>query len=424
MDRFDYQTRPFRGARGRSVAALALALFGLVVGREALAFAEDIVAPGTLLLDVDTVVDSTDANPADGVCADSQGRCSLRAAVQEFNAFGPDEGLIRVPGGTYALELVGAGELFSATGDLNVTGGVLRIDGSGDPANPTIIQGTASWDDRLISVAGTSDLTIENMVLSGGNVGGNGGAVWAADTSSLTLRDCSVTGNTAAGNGGGVAAQGTGLTVERCRIGTNVAGSSGGGLYTEATTAVIRDTTIDGNGAGTAGGGLWAYSELGSVAVVNSTVSGNQATNGGGILSAGNVGLYSVTVTANLAESVYPDDTPHGGGLYASGFTELRNSIVAGNAAGDAATLYSEDCYGDINDLRSRGYNLLGSDNPDTHRKNTKEKAGRAVAVYSTSPVVEGRHRLICRDRIGFWLSRPNLARAKFAGLAIRSGGT
>jgi len=40
---------------------------------------------------VNTTADTADAVPGDGICADSGGACSLRAAVQEANALaGPD----------------------------------------------------------------------------------------------------------------------------------------------------------------------------------------------------------------------------------------------------------------------------------------------------------------------------------------------
>lgn len=360
MSRPKHRAVPSWTAHAGSIAALVLALAGLLAGGRALAFADDVVPPGTLLLDVDTVEDSNDANPGDGICADRSDRCSLRAAVQEFNAFGPDEGIIRLPGGTYTLTLAGAGDLLSATGDLNVTGGVLRISGSEDPAAPTVVEGLGSWDDRLITVANASALTIENMVMRGGFSWGNGGAIWADATASLTLRYCRITGNTASGNGGGVAAYGIDFTVESCRIDANVAGRAGGGIYTEATNALVRATTIDGNTADLPGGGLWAYSELGSAAVVNSTVSGNDGTSGGGIFSAGNVALYNVTVSSNSASRRSVDDTPLGGGVYALGLTELRSSLIAGNAAGDSTEAYAEDCYGDINDIKSRRYNLIG----------------------------------------------------------------
>lgn len=35
---------------------------------------------------VDSSVDQVDADPGDGVCADADGRCTLRATIQEANA--------------------------------------------------------------------------------------------------------------------------------------------------------------------------------------------------------------------------------------------------------------------------------------------------------------------------------------------------
>ncbi|WP_051871201.1 CSLREA domain-containing protein [Chloroflexus sp. MS-G] len=53
---------------------------------------------------VNTTNDTADANPGDGVCADSAGRCSLRAAVMEANALGGGPHTIVLQAGqTYTL---------------------------------------------------------------------------------------------------------------------------------------------------------------------------------------------------------------------------------------------------------------------------------------------------------------------------------
>ena len=48
-----------------------------------------------------------DKNPGDGVCADINNKCSLRAAIMEANAF-PGTDTIMVPNGTYTLTIAGA----------------------------------------------------------------------------------------------------------------------------------------------------------------------------------------------------------------------------------------------------------------------------------------------------------------------------
>ena len=55
---------------------------------------------------VNSTTDSSDADPADGVCADALGRCSLRAAVLQAN-FVTRSDTITVPAGVYVLTRAG-----------------------------------------------------------------------------------------------------------------------------------------------------------------------------------------------------------------------------------------------------------------------------------------------------------------------------
>jgi len=72
---------------------------------------------------VNSTKDMVDAAPHDGVCLTATGVCTLRAAIQEANALtGTDE--IRLKAGTYRLHLIGEGEDFAATGDLDMTDSV------------------------------------------------------------------------------------------------------------------------------------------------------------------------------------------------------------------------------------------------------------------------------------------------------------
>jgi len=42
---------------------------------------------------VNSTVDAPDVNPGDGICADANGNCTLRAAIQEGNAAGSHVGV-------------------------------------------------------------------------------------------------------------------------------------------------------------------------------------------------------------------------------------------------------------------------------------------------------------------------------------------
>src|SRR5689334_24013888 len=77
------------------------------------------------LADANFVVNSTadlpDINPGDGLCATDGGACTLRAAVQEANAFaGADSIFIPADQDGYTLSITGAGEDAAATGDLDI----------------------------------------------------------------------------------------------------------------------------------------------------------------------------------------------------------------------------------------------------------------------------------------------------------------
>ena len=86
---------------------------------------------------VDSTLDAVDANLGDGVCATATHVCTLRAAIQEANAFaGADT--ITLPAGMYTLSIPGPLEDEAATGDLDITDD-LTLTGAG--AANTIIDG-------------------------------------------------------------------------------------------------------------------------------------------------------------------------------------------------------------------------------------------------------------------------------------------
>jgi hypothetical protein len=110
---------------------------------------------------------------------------------------------------------------------------------------------------------------------------------------------------------------------------------------------MVENSTIAANQAGTGGG----IANAAVLRAANVTVSGNQANGSGGgfaSLRGGDALLNNVTVTANSASA--------GGGFanrgVAGNLLRLRNTILAGNSAGQAP-----DCDGR---LYSQGYSLFG----------------------------------------------------------------
>jgi len=215
---------------------------------------------------------------------------SLRAAVLAANAH-PGADTIRfapaASDGTIAL----------TSGQLTISDD-LTIDGPGQ--NRLTVSGTNA--SRVFRVSGNAtDVTLRDLTITGGSVtGANGGGILVEDQPShLTLTSVKVIGNSAAA----VVDQG-GSTV----------GGDGGGIYTPGQVA-LRHSDVGSTGApNTAtglGGGTWAGR---GVTLDASTVEGNSALDGGGIV----VNTGEVSLTHGSAVSHNSADATQGmaGGIF------------------------------------------------------------------------------------------------------------
>ena len=107
-----------------------------------------------------SVLDSVDANPGNGECADSGRNCTLRAAVMEANAIAGDDTIVLL-GDTYRLTIGGVAEDNAATGDLDILGNV-TITGAG--AEKTIIDPEQSGD-RIFHILSGANVTISGVTI-------------------------------------------------------------------------------------------------------------------------------------------------------------------------------------------------------------------------------------------------------------------
>ncbi|HEV3184795.1 MAG TPA: choice-of-anchor Q domain-containing protein [Xanthobacteraceae bacterium] len=231
---------------------------------------------------------------------------------------------------------------------LTITGGYAYVHGGGvslgqgayGPANVFISHSVITNNQSVygggISVDNGDALSLSNSVIAGNYAFLVGGGI--ANQGALTMRDTTVSGNTSGYIGGGVANSYVGTlvvvnsTISNNQITSSVAGplydSAGAGLY-NAGVAALANTTIASNKGAYAGGGIY---NSGDLILTNATIGNNSATNGGGLYSAacgcGNATLNDSTLTGNYASQF-------GGGIYnANGTVTLTNTIVAGNRAG------------------------------------------------------------------------------------------
>ena len=221
-----------------------------------------------------------------------------------------------------------------------------------------------------------NSLTVRNTVVSGNtSVQGEGGGI-RKRFGTLLVEDCIITGNSTYWDGGGISASDS-VTVQINRStisnnwttypGTNNSYGDGGGARIFNGSMTIVDSTISGN-TGTKGGGV-SSNRFSNLTVTNSTVSGNTALVGGGIYAfysvvtnstlSGNtatsagalygaaITISSSTIIANTSSAASPGAVKR---IPSTATTKVSSSIIAGNINGDIAS----------GGLTSQGYNLVG----------------------------------------------------------------
>lgn len=210
--------------------------------------------------------------------------------------------------------------------------------------------------------------------------GGQGGGIYAASTAAYgqatvtwnhssegggvymvgdaTMIGTTVDDNTASIDGGGIYSLFGGLSTDLTSISRNTSGSTGawlltggGGVFAWAANVDLVDTTLDGNAApGGYGGALLNYQA--SFTVYGSTLSANDAEGGAAIASIGTLEMVNSTVSGNWSDGsdgavwLWP-----GGGLPVT--ANLYNVTLALNYANAGATLASLDPNGAVLEVRN-----------------------------------------------------------------------
>jgi hypothetical protein len=209
-----------------------------------------------------------------------------------------------------------------------ITGTIVATGGRGTE----ISRGSSAPLFRIFNVAAGGHLTLGSVTLTGGSVGGQGGAIQNAGT--LFLRNVTLTGN-AASNGGGLAniaggeatvsgsslvdnhanAVGGGaiinfgqLTVDRSELTWNTAPINGGAVNTQpAGTSRFNLTVVLHNTSGSLGGG---FSNLGTTVLTRDRVQFNHGSGGGGVATANqNVHLLVTQISHNVPGNCNPANT-------------------------------------------------------------------------------------------------------------------
>ncbi len=318
--------RTTRRACGRVVVTVALVVAGW---------------PGSALAATFTVIstsDTNDASPGNGVCANSSGNCSLRAAIQEANALAGDD--------TVTFGAV----LSFAVGDPLLVTTTITVDG-GTGAKQVLDGGGVG---QVFELTYLGNLTLVNLELRNGAAPADGyGGVIDVGAGVLNLQYCSVHGGFAQ-YGGGIYASSGNISASFSSISSNQATSRGGGIHVQGTGGIyLWNSLVSNNISQGYAGGIWFQAvdwDGSAMTVISSVITANQADaaagNGGGIYA------DDVEVTIQLS-SVDDNSAYRGGGLYVTGHGSLLmlSSAVNRNSANDGGGLHYATDSGTVDDL-------------------------------------------------------------------------
>jgi CSLREA domain-containing protein len=396
---------------------------------------------------VNSMGDSLDVNPGDGVAADGDGLCTLRAAIMEANAlYGVDE--IVLPEGIVVLSIEGYGENDCREGDLDIFSN-LTIRGAGKDV--TIIDGNEV--DRVFHIRGAWHVTFKDLTIKNGKAetgwsipegeftekiagtGKHGGGILNYN-GILTLENVALEENIggrggdapwncgSGGWGGGIYNTGR-LTVRQCSFKKNVAGRGGGvygyaysslGTKTRVKTAVPSQITV---WPGDGGHGGAICNHKGKVEIELCEFSENSGGNGGsgyGMFSGGPGGaLYSLEGEISIQDTSLiknsggnaggfedPGAGGFGGAIYVmEGKLSMERCLVYDNQGGTAGwCYYVPGGYGGGLYLRSSDVRLVNT-TISYNSGGTGSENGRGGGVYQREGKLELVHCTVYHNNSG-----------------------
>jgi hypothetical protein len=289
--------------------------------------------PWTLTLNNTTVANNHAGDAGGGIEEDGTGKVFVN------NSLIADNTCLNQGAGIW-LDAINGG-----TALLNITGSVIRGNtagmlggGVGQAGSSTITITNSTIEDNTSTGFGggfadennMGTLVVTNSLFLNNKAGTNGGGIQEGGTTTITNSE--IKGNAAGvnggmpigttgagkpnavmGSGGGLFIDGGTLTISSSTIANNTASINGGGIELEmVTSSTITNTTIVGNTAlnnagGNNGGGI---DDLGGpLALVNDTITGNFAANGGGLFFPNTTGLtiQNTIIAQNTASASGPD---------------------------------------------------------------------------------------------------------------------
>ncbi len=152
--------------------------------------------------------------------------------------------------------------------------------------------------------------------------------VMTVNEANVTLRNTTIMGGND-GPGGGIYVRNGGLTLENSNIVDNIISTQGAGLFLLESDLVMTGSTLSGNEAGDEGGALFFSNSVnGKATISNSTFTDNQAEVGGAVyIASGTVDILDSVISGN-------DASEDGGGIHQpSGTLTVERTTLDDNTA-------------------------------------------------------------------------------------------
>lgn len=296
-----------------------------------------------------------------------------------FISGGDSYRIFSISGGVSNLKDLALVDAYVASKD---RGGAIAF-GSGTPTatitNCFIRNNSAPYGGGIYAIG--TDLTITNSTIKGNSATINGGGIAcfsSGDEGSPMTRlniSNSIIKENSAQSGGGMTADGF-VELNECEISNNTASANGAGIYGNSIGANfdIVNSTFTGNNATERGGAL--YGQFYVIGVTNSTFHMNSSTPSSNASKGG--AIYVTNCTLNISTSTFNQNESFAGGAINSdngSKLSVKNSTISGNTATVYGGIYSNvstaalgsnivalNTGGDINhpNVSNEGFNIFG----------------------------------------------------------------
>jgi hypothetical protein len=314
-----------------------------------------------LLLTVNDNGDSSDIDPGDRICANANGRCSLRAAIEESNA-DPTRNLI-------IFDLPQPAVIDLTLGELSITSDDLEIVGPG--ARKLTVQrshAAGTPDFRIFHLPPLQiSVNIRGITIRNGS-DETGGGVFIEEGDTARLLDSAVSQNIA-DDGGGITNNGT-MWISRCLISSNVSRNEGGGINNPlpASNLIITGSTLTDNHGAASG----ALDNRGTLHLINDTISHNSANGISSIYTflLGTVKVLNTVIGPDIGQPYHALDGP---------FQSLGNNIVTN----------SEGSFGFVNGVNGDQVSVGNAINPLLGNLSNNGGQTDTLSLLSGSPAID-----------------------------------